>query len=151
MAGLRISRQCDMSFCSFRCVSEVSMTKTQPAIGTRVVKTLRGGQITLPAEFRRALDIEEGTVLTVSITEHGELRVRPVQMVSSRTGGSPWLKELYELFAPVRQEILEKGYTEEEVNQWIDEAVAEVRRERRLRSTHAADGDSSQADVRRAG
>ena len=35
-----------------------------------------------------------------------------------------------ELFAPVRQEILEKGYTEEEINQWIDEAVQAVRSER---------------------
>jgi len=43
--------------------------------------------------------------------------------------GSPWLKELYDYFAPVRQEAEERGYTDEEINQWIDEALAEVRAE----------------------
>lgn len=41
--------------------------------------------------------------------------------------GSPWLKELYEYYAPVRQEAIDKGYTEEEINRAIDQAVAEVR------------------------
>lgn len=45
--------------------------------------------------------------------------------------GSPWVKDFYDLFAPVRQEVLEKGMTEGEVNQIIDEAIEEVRRERK--------------------
>jgi len=33
------------------------------------------------------------------------------------------LKELYHYFAPVREEAIAKGYTEEEINAAIDEAV----------------------------
>jgi hypothetical protein len=40
---------------------------------------------------------------------------------------SDWFERLYERFAPARSEAIERGYTEDEINQWIDEAVAEVR------------------------
>jgi hypothetical protein len=53
--------------------------------------------------------------------------------VASDTKGSPWLKELYDYFAPVREEILERGISEDEVNADIDAAVAAVRAERRAR------------------
>jgi hypothetical protein len=46
-----------------------------------------------------------------------------------RAAGSPWLKELYEHFAPVRQEATDKGYTDEQINAWIDAALAAVRRD----------------------
>jgi hypothetical protein len=39
--------------------------------------------------------------------------------------GSPWLKEIYELFAPVRESL--KDRSEEEINNAIDEALREVR------------------------
>ena len=45
--------------------------------------------------------------------------------------GSPWLKELYDLFAPVRQSFIESGMTEDEINAEIDAAIREVRAERR--------------------
>jgi hypothetical protein len=45
--------------------------------------------------------------------------------------GSPWLRELYEYFAPVREEIRARGLTEEEVNADIDAAVREVRAHQR--------------------
>jgi len=45
--------------------------------------------------------------------------------------GSPWAKDFYDLFEPVRQEVIDKGMTEDEVNQIIDEAIEEVRRERK--------------------
>ncbi len=41
--------------------------------------------------------------------------------------GSPWLAELYERLAPVRQEAICAGYSEEEINDAIDQAVAAVR------------------------
>ena len=47
--------------------------------------------------------------------------------------GSPWLRELYEYFAPVRDEILARGISEEEINADIDAAIAEVRAEQRAR------------------
>ena len=58
-----------------------------------------------------------------------ELRLRPV-LLRRMSSGSLWFEELYDLFAPVRAETDEKGYTEEEVNDWIDEAVAAARAER---------------------
>ncbi len=47
----------------------------------------------------------------------------PVRL--TRAAGSPWLQELYDLFAPVRAEAAR--YSEEEVDQYIEHAVAAVR------------------------
>ncbi|HEY8692219.1 MAG TPA: AbrB/MazE/SpoVT family DNA-binding domain-containing protein [Chloroflexota bacterium] len=92
---------------------------------TRIVKPLRSGQITIPAEFRERLGITADSVLQMSLTE-GELRIRPLE-VTRRAAGSPWLKELYDLFAPVREEA--KQFSEAEVDAAIDSAVRAVRRE----------------------
>jgi hypothetical protein len=43
---------------------------------------------------------------------------------------SPWFRDLYELFAPVRQEAIDKGYTDEDINNWIDKACQASRAER---------------------
>lgn len=90
---------------------------------TKVVRQLRSGQITIPAEFRKKLGIEKDTLLQVTL-ERGELRVRPVPM-SETAGGSPWLAELYEAFAPVREEAAKRSG--EEIDADIDEAVKAVR------------------------
>ena len=95
--------------------------------GTKLVRTRRKGQITIPAEFRRRLGVEEHTLLRVTL-ERDELRLKPVT-VRERTQGSPWLRELRDYFAPVRQEAAKRGYTDEEINGWIDEALAAVRQE----------------------
>jgi AbrB family looped-hinge helix DNA binding protein len=95
---------------------------------TRLVRTLRNGQITIPAEFRKQLGLDEHSLLRVTLDD-GELRIRPVR-VSEQPAGSPWLKELYEYFAPVREEIIARGISEEEVNADIDAAIAEVRAKR---------------------
>ncbi len=42
--------------------------------------------------------------------------------------GSPWFKELYEAFAPVRQEAAK--YSDAEINAAIDEAVVAMRQKR---------------------
>jgi hypothetical protein len=49
--------------------------------------------------------------------------------------GSPWLKELYDLFAPVRDAYAESGMTEDEINADIDAAVCDARAERRMMAT----------------
>jgi AbrB family looped-hinge helix DNA binding protein len=95
---------------------------------TRLVRTLRNGQITIPAEFRKQLGLDEHSLLRVTLDD-GELRIRPVR-VSEQPAGSPWLKELYEYFAPVREEIIARGISEEEVNADIDAAIAEVHAKR---------------------
>lgn len=95
---------------------------------TKMIRPLRGGQITIPAEFRKQLGIDEQSMLRMTLTQ-GELRITPVRVAAAQ--GSPWFRELYELFAPVRQEAADKGYSEQEINAWIDEAVQGVRAERR--------------------
>ena len=104
---------------------------TQGSHMTKLVRPLRGGQITIPAEFRRRLGINGETMLRVTLCDD-ELRIKPVR-VTDEQKGSPWLRELYEYFAPVREEIRARGISEEELFADIDAAVAEVRAEQRAR------------------
>lgn len=92
---------------------------------TKVVRLLRGGQITLPAEFRRELGIGDDTLLQVTLKDN-ELRLRTVTV---STVSRESLRELYEHFAPVREEILQRGISEEEVNADIDAALTAVRQQ----------------------
>jgi AbrB family looped-hinge helix DNA binding protein len=98
---------------------------------TRIVRPLRGGQITIPVEFRKRLGITESTMLQVRLDD-GELHIKPVQLTET-TDGSPWLQELYAYFAPVRQEIIDRNISEDEVNADIDAAIQEARALRRSR------------------
>ena len=91
----------------------------------RTVRPLRSGQITIPADFRRELDITESSLLQMTL-EGDELRIKKLRTAPDAVG-SPWLAELYRRFAPVRQEAIEAGYTEEEINEAIDQAVTAVR------------------------
>ncbi len=77
----------------------------------------------LRRQLRKAVRLEENGM--VSITLSGDkLEIEPVKVASKRKG-SPWAKELYELFAPVRESL--KGRSEEKVNEAIDEALKEAR------------------------
>ena len=84
------------------------------------------GQITIPKEFREALGLTDEDMLAMTLSE-GQLEVEPVR-VAPKAKGSPWAKELYELFAPVRKSL--EGYGEEEINEAVDEALKEVRSEK---------------------
>ena len=93
----------------------------------KFVRVQEKGQITLPADMRRNLGLKKGDLVSVTATADGVL-IKPVTVQEQK--GSPWVRELYEYFAPVRQEAIEKGYTEDEINAAIDEAVADVRSRR---------------------
>jgi bifunctional DNA-binding transcriptional regulator/antitoxin component of YhaV-PrlF toxin-antitoxin module len=95
---------------------------------TIIVRQERGGQITIPVEFRRELGIEPDTLFEITLA-NGELRIKPVA-ASEPTPASPWLRELYDYLAPAREEILSRGIPEEEVNANIDAAVAAARAKR---------------------
>lgn len=100
---------------------------------TTFVRPLRGGQVTIPAAFRKELGIGDATMLRMTLVD-GEVRIRPVEVEFVESGvGSPGLRALYEYFAPVREDILRRGISEEEVNADIDTAIAEVRAERRAK------------------
>lgn len=88
-----------------------------------IVKQLRHGQITIPKELRKKLGLEADDLLSIEVID-GKLEIEPVKV--TRKGGSLWARELYEMFAPVRASL--EGYTEQEINDAIDEAVAAVRR-----------------------
>lgn len=92
---------------------------------SKIIKPLRGGQVTIPADYREKLGIEADTLLKISLMQ-GELRIKPVKAVD--TVGSGWIKELYELFEPARQEAKKKGLREEKINTTIDKAIAGVRK-----------------------
>lgn len=94
---------------------------------TKIVRQLRAGQITIPAEFRRRLGMTPESFLKLTLVD-GELRVTPLQVAEPGRRAQA-LRELYEYFAPVRQEALEKGYTDTEINDTIDQAVQEVRQQ----------------------
>jgi AbrB family looped-hinge helix DNA binding protein len=98
---------------------------------TKIVRSLRGGQVTIPAAFRKELGIGDDTMLRMTLTD-GELHIKPVE-VSEPTKGSPGLRALYEYFAPVREEILARGISQEELYADIDAAIAEVRAEQRAK------------------
>jgi len=89
----------------------------------KIVKQLRHGQITIPKELRDALGLQADDLLAMTLSE-GKLEIEPVKVAPKATG-SPWAKELYQQFAPVRRSL--KGRTEEEVNQAIDDAVEKTR------------------------
>jgi AbrB family looped-hinge helix DNA binding protein len=99
----------------------------------KTVRLQRRGQVTIPAAYRRHLGINETTMLRV-ILDGDEIRIKPLGEAESRQG-SPWLRELYEYFAPVREEILRRGISSEEINADIDVAIAEVRAEERSRTS----------------
>jgi len=90
---------------------------------TRLVRSLRNGQITIPVEFRKELGITEESLLQLTLWE-GELRLRPVSLTAGKES-SDWLKQLYERFALVREEA--KDMSEEEVDTAITQAVKAVR------------------------
>ncbi len=91
---------------------------------TRIVRSLRSGQLTIPADFREKLGIDTDTLLQISLM-HGELRIKPVKAIAA-TGGSPWLTEAYEAFADVRKHT--EQYSEDDINEAIDQALKAVRK-----------------------
>lgn len=98
---------------------------------TKVVRLLRGGRITIPAAFRTKLAMNERSLLQITLTGQ-QLRVRSVQATDA-PADSAGVRELYNLFAPVRKQA--KHYSEQEIDADIERAVKRVRRTHRARRT----------------
>ena len=95
---------------------------------SQFIRQLSRGRITIPAEFRKRLGIAQNSLLQLTLAGD-ELRLRPLSLAEP-VKRSTWFKDLYEAFAPVREEAAQ--YSNEEINVAIDEAVAAVRAKRRL-------------------
>jgi AbrB family looped-hinge helix DNA binding protein len=94
---------------------------------TRIVRQLRHGQITIPKEFRDALHLEPDDLLAVTLDD-GKLALETVRP-TTKSGGSQWVRRLYDLYAPAREALAASGLTEDEINAEIDTALREVRGE----------------------
>src|SRR3954447_9668030 len=92
----------------------------------RIIETLQGGQLTIPAEFCKELGSLEEGMLQVTLSE-GKLYVKWVP-VTQNGEDSPLLEELYEYFAHAREEVREQGYTEEEIDAAIGLEIVAVPR-----------------------
>ncbi len=90
---------------------------------TKFVRQLRHGQMTIPKEFREAMHLGSDDMLAVTL-RGDKLQVEAVRTDASTTG-SQWARDLYEMFAPVRKSL--EGYTEQEINDAIDEALRAYR------------------------
>jgi AbrB family looped-hinge helix DNA binding protein len=74
----------------------------------------RKGQITVPAEIRKALKLKQGDKLAISMSEtgQGEATLRPVRSVAELTFGSVTPRKRPEDFVELRQ-MFEEGVAEE--------------------------------------
>lgn len=104
------------------------MSATNAPARTVTVLPGPGGSIAIPEEFAAELGIAHGT--PVRITRTGNALVIERVPDEELAQGSPWLLDLYEYFAPVREEIIAAGYSEDEVNADIDAAIRAVRAQR---------------------
>jgi AbrB family looped-hinge helix DNA binding protein len=89
---------------------------------TRVMRPLRRGQITIPAEFRRRLGIDDDTLLQLTLRED-RIEITPVAVTP--VASTAWARELYTMFAPIREKA--RTMDEAEIDAAIDEAIDEVR------------------------
>jgi len=92
-------------------------------IYTRLVRPLRNGQITIPADFRKALGLDEVPLIQVTL-DVDEIRLRPYDPAKIDTG-SDWLRDLYLYFEPVRESA--EPLSEELINRALDAALDTLR------------------------
>ena len=93
---------------------------------TRVVRPLRRGQLTIPAEFRRRLGFDDDTLWELRLQED-KIEITPV--VAKPAAEMAWARELYAMFDLVRQDA--QGMEEAEIDALIYEAIDEVQSQER--------------------
>lgn len=95
-----------------------------------LVKLLRSGQVTLPAEARKALALEEGDYLEAEVVE-GALRLKPVSVVDRTKAWS----ELKTILAERQWRGPGPEPSEDEVMEEVVEAIHAFRAENAKSST----------------
>lgn len=89
---------------------------------TRIVRPLRRGQLTIPAEFRQRLGISDDTLLQLTLRED---KIEIVPVAATPIVGMAWARELYAMFAPIHEKA--RAMDKAEVDALIDETIDEVR------------------------
>jgi AbrB family looped-hinge helix DNA binding protein len=98
---------------------------------SRTIRQTRNGQITIPKEIREDVNLDSDDLLQIS-SSGGKITIVPVRAAEKSGAGSPWARELYDLFEPVRKSL--EGYTEAEINAAIDDAIRGSRRDTKARN-----------------
>ena len=108
----------------------MNKANTQPETGVMaLVRMIRGGQVTLPAEARKAFKLKEGDYLEPELTEKGVL-LKPINVVD-RSGAD---RELAAILSRVKYVGPEPEPTEEEVADLVNREIHAIR------AQHAKDG-----------
>jgi AbrB family looped-hinge helix DNA binding protein len=86
---------------------------------TTLVKVVRNGQITLPKEVRRVLDIEEGDFLEVSFND-GLIKIKPKAVVDREMAKGRFFKLVGKIQAKTKN--VDTKVVEREINEAIRDA-----------------------------
>jgi AbrB family looped-hinge helix DNA binding protein len=105
------------------------MTKTMENINMALMRVRRLAQLTLPAEVRRALNVQEGDYLEAKIVKGGVL-LKPVAMVERERA---W-EGILHATSQVRDLKPDASKSNEEEEEEIAESIKALRRKKR---THA--------------
>ena len=95
-----------------------------------LVKVIRHGQITLPAEFREELDIEEGDYLEAEL-EGKAIVLRPKVLMDREDA----IKALHQIMSDVQSRT--KDVDPEVIEREVAEAIRQVRKQKRHAKSRA--------------
>ncbi len=96
-----------------------------------IVKLLRGGQLTLPADVRKQAQLSEGDLIEVSLS-NGTITLKPVIALSPDEARA----RIEKLLTKAQKAASSSGKSEEDIAKLIDEEIASVRKKQRAKSTH---------------
>ncbi len=95
-----------------------------------LVKVIRHGQITLPADFREELDIKEGDYMEAEL-EGKAIVLRPKVLLDREDA----VKALHRIMSDVQSRT--KDISPEEIEREVAEAIREVRKQKRHAKSRA--------------
>ncbi|MBA4417279.1 MAG: hypothetical protein C0392_05125 [Syntrophus sp. (in: bacteria)] len=88
-------------------------------------KVLRSGQVTFPKEIRESLNIKEGDIIDFQV-RGSEIIVRPKTVIDKGKA------EVWKMFDAIHEKM--KGEDPEKVEKLIEEAIREVRSNKRVKA-----------------
>src|SRR3954447_6026046 len=108
----------------------MSKTNIQPETGfMALVRMIRGGQVTLPAEARRVLKLKEGDFLEAEVAD-GKVILKPITVVDRNQAD----RELEAILSRVKYVGPEPAPSEDEVADLVNQEIQAIR------ADHAKDG-----------